>query len=107
MDSHEKYIELCAASTAGELSRDEQQELQQHLAVCASCRRVKHEYEMTVENIVPARARQWLDRWTIRVRFLQASPNGAEFPVCQCIRRSEQRAGGPPVHLSAISDSVG
>jgi hypothetical protein len=56
MNSHEKYLELCAASTAGELSRGEEQELQQHLAVCASCRRVKHDYEMTVANAVPALA---------------------------------------------------
>lgn len=56
MDSHEKYIELCAASTAGELSRSEKQELQEHLAVCASCRRVKQEFEMTVQNAVPALA---------------------------------------------------
>lgn len=56
MDSHEKYLELCAASTAGELSRGEERELQAHLAVCASCRHAKHEYEMTVENAVPALA---------------------------------------------------
>jgi Anti-sigma-K factor rskA/Putative zinc-finger len=56
MDSHEKYLELCAASTAGELSRAEGQELQEHLADCASCRRVKHEYEMTIQNAVPALA---------------------------------------------------
>jgi Anti-sigma-K factor rskA len=56
MDSHEKYLELCAASTAGELSRGEEQELQEHLAVCVVCRRVKHDYEMTVQNAVPALA---------------------------------------------------
>ena len=56
MDSHEKYIELCAASTAGELSRGEEQELEEHLAVCAPCRRLKHEYEMTVQKAVPALA---------------------------------------------------
>jgi Anti-sigma-K factor rskA/Putative zinc-finger len=56
MDSHEKYMELCAASTAGELSRGEEQELEEHLAVCGPCRRLKHEYEMTIESAVPALA---------------------------------------------------
>jgi hypothetical protein len=56
MDSHEKYLELCAASTAGELSRDEQQTLEQHLAVCASCRRAKYEFEKTVQKAIPALA---------------------------------------------------
>jgi hypothetical protein len=54
MDSHEKYLELCAASTAGELSGEEEKKLEEHLAVCASCRRAKHEYEMTVRKAVPA-----------------------------------------------------
>jgi hypothetical protein len=56
MNSHEKYIEMCAASTAGELSRGEEQELKKHLAVCTSCRRMKREYEITVQNAVPALA---------------------------------------------------
>ena len=56
MDSHEKYLELCAASTAGELSREEQQELEKHLAVCASCRQAKRQYEITVQRAVPALA---------------------------------------------------
>lgn len=56
MDSHEIYLEMCAASTAGELSREEEQTLEQHLAVCASCRRAKYEYEKTVQKAVPALA---------------------------------------------------
>jgi len=56
MDSHEKYLELCAASTAGELSREEEQKLEEHLVVCASCRQAKHEYEMTIQKAVPALA---------------------------------------------------
>jgi hypothetical protein len=56
MDSHEKYRDLCAASTAGELSREEEQELEEHLAVCASCRQAKHQYETTVQRAVPALA---------------------------------------------------
>ncbi len=54
MDLHEKYLELCAASTAGELSREEEQELDEHLAVCGSCRQAKRQYEITVQKAVPA-----------------------------------------------------
>ncbi len=56
MDSHEEYLELCAASTAGELSGEEEKKLEGHLAVCASCRRAKHEYEMTVQEAVSSLA---------------------------------------------------
>src|ERR1700691_5902108 len=56
MDSHEKYLELCAVSTAGELSGEEERTLEEHLAVCASCREAKHKFEMTVQRIVPALA---------------------------------------------------
>jgi hypothetical protein len=56
MDSHEKYLELCAASTAGELSGEEERALEEHLAVCASCRQAKHKFEMTVQRAVPALA---------------------------------------------------
>jgi uncharacterized protein YlxW (UPF0749 family) len=56
MDAHEKYLELCAAATAGELSGEEEKTLEEHLAVCASCRRAKQEYEFTVQKAVPALA---------------------------------------------------
>src|SRR5580704_1739659 len=56
MDSHEKYLELCAASTAGELSGEEARTLEEHLAVCAPCRQAKHKFEMTVQTAIPALA---------------------------------------------------
>jgi hypothetical protein len=56
MDSHEEYLELCAASTAGELSADEEQKVREHLAVCASCRRATHQYESAIREFVPALA---------------------------------------------------
>ena len=35
---HDEFLELCALSTAGELTREEQKRLQDHLEVCPSCR---------------------------------------------------------------------
>jgi hypothetical protein len=54
MDAHEKYLELCAASTAGELSAEEELNLEKHLANCTSCRQAKHEFESAIEKSVPA-----------------------------------------------------
>jgi hypothetical protein len=56
MDSHEEYLELCAASTAGELSAEEERKLRGHLATCASCRGARHEFESAVQRAVPALA---------------------------------------------------
>jgi hypothetical protein len=62
MNSHEKYLELCAASTAGELTRDEQQILEEHLAFCGSCRQAKHEFETTLQSAIPALAEELAPR---------------------------------------------
>ena len=51
---HDEFLELCVASTTGELSDDEQKRLEQHLAVCASCREVLRHYESIISNVIPA-----------------------------------------------------
>jgi peptidoglycan hydrolase CwlO-like protein len=51
---HDEFLELCAASTTGELSDDEQKCLKQHLAVCASCREALRQYESIVSDVIPA-----------------------------------------------------
>src|SRR5579863_7654040 len=53
-EPHDEFLELCAASTTGELSDDEQSRLQHHLAVCASCREALRQYESIVSNVIPA-----------------------------------------------------
>ena len=50
---HEEFLELCAISTTGELTEDEQMELREHLAVCAECRQVLREFETTADVGVP------------------------------------------------------
>ncbi len=48
MGSHEEFQELCAAAIAGELTADESERLDAHLAGCPKCRQTKHEYELAV-----------------------------------------------------------
>jgi anti-sigma factor RsiW len=51
---HDEFLELCAASTTGELSDDERMRLEQHLAVCTSCREALRQYESIVSDVIPA-----------------------------------------------------
>ncbi len=51
---HNEFLELCAASTSGELSDDEQKRLQEHLAACAACREALGQYESIVSDVIPA-----------------------------------------------------
>src|SRR5208283_6223813 len=51
---HDEFLELCAVSTSGELTEEEQNRLQGHLAVCPSCREALRQYESVVDRAIPA-----------------------------------------------------
>jgi anti-sigma factor RsiW len=53
MEPHEKFLELCALSTSGDLTEDEGRELQAHLAGCTHCRQALEEFEEAVDLGVP------------------------------------------------------
>src|SRR4030081_2200962 len=53
---HGEFVALSALSTSGELTREEQRRLQEHLAVCASCREVLQQFEEMVSQTIPALA---------------------------------------------------
>lgn len=53
MRPHEEFVELCAVSTSGELSEEEQKRLQDHLATCADCRQALREFEAVADVGVP------------------------------------------------------
>lgn len=57
-ESHERFLELCALSTTGELTAEEQQKLQAHLASCPECRQAVKEFQTVVDVGVPALAPQ-------------------------------------------------
>jgi len=51
---HDEFLELCAVSTSGQLSEEEQKRLQEHLAVCPACREAIREFESVVNDAIPA-----------------------------------------------------
>lgn len=56
MGLHEKFLELCAAATAGDLSTAERIELTAHLSECPDCRRALQDYELVTANGIPVLA---------------------------------------------------
>jgi Anti-sigma-K factor rskA len=54
MSPHEEFLQLCAASTAGELTKEQSRKLAEHLRGCASCREVLEQLQETVKTAVPA-----------------------------------------------------
>jgi len=45
MAPHDQFLELCALSTSGELTEEEQKALRAHLAECSDCRQALKEFE--------------------------------------------------------------
>ena len=53
-EPHDEFLELCAISTSGELTEEEQNKLEGHLAVCQSCREAIQQYQAVVNHAIPA-----------------------------------------------------
>ena len=53
MGPHEKFVELCAISTSGSLTEEEQKDLHAHLAECPDCRQALKEFEAAADIGVP------------------------------------------------------
>jgi hypothetical protein len=53
MEPHEKFLELCAISTSGDLTDAERKDLQTHLAECLECRQALKEFEAAADIGVP------------------------------------------------------
>jgi len=64
---HDEFLELCAVSTSGQLSEEEQKRLQEHLAVCSECRDALREYESVVHDSIPAIGAEHLSEQSSRI----------------------------------------
>src|SRR6202040_139091 len=53
MGPHEEFLELCAVLTSGDLTEEEQKNLQVHLAGCPECRQALSEFEGAADIGVP------------------------------------------------------
>jgi Putative zinc-finger len=53
---HDEFLELCAVSTSGQLTAEEQTRLREHLAVCPSCREALTQYNVVVSQAIPVLA---------------------------------------------------
>ncbi len=52
-EPHDEFLELCAVSTSGQLSQEDQERLREHLAVCPACREALQQYETIVNDAIP------------------------------------------------------
>jgi len=52
-EPHNEFLELCAVSTSGQLTDEEQKKLLEHLAACGSCRETLKQYESVVGQAIP------------------------------------------------------
>jgi len=54
IEPHDEFLELCAVSTSGQLSEEDQRRLQEHLVGCSSCREALQQYEAIIRHAIPA-----------------------------------------------------
>jgi hypothetical protein len=55
-EAHEEFLKLCALSTSGALTEEEQMKLREHLAVCPDCREATKQFATVVDHVIPVAA---------------------------------------------------
>src|SRR5215469_8586308 len=85
---HEEFLELCAISTTGELTEEEQAKLREHVAVCAECRQALKEFEATADIGAPLLAAELANQ----DQRDSASAVSAEVPEGTTVRSASAEA---------------
>ena len=64
---HDEFLELCAVSTSGQLSEEERNRLQEHLANCPECREALRDFDSVVHDAIPAIGAEELAQQSSRI----------------------------------------
>jgi hypothetical protein len=78
---HEEFLELCAVSTSGDLTGEEQKRLQTHLSGCAECRQALKEFEAAVDFGAPLLASKLCAVSSEEAALPQAPQTGSAEPL--------------------------
>ena len=109
IEPHDEFLELCAVSTSGQLSEEDQRRLREHLAVCSSCREALQQYEAIIRHAIPAiGAEETPENLEAGPRW---SEKQAESALFERIARDEggggiERTGPIPPHRETSSRRV-
>jgi hypothetical protein len=100
MGPHDKFLELCAISTSGDLTGEEQKDLQAHLVECPDCRQALKEFEAAADIGMPLlhsqlSGRDSLETDSIPIEAAKAAP----APVTEQMETA--RGGREPLEQSS------
>lgn len=101
-EPHSEFLELCAVSTSGQLTDDEQKKLQEHLVVCQSCRETLKQYETVVNQAIPAIAASEASEHPAHAE--PDSSWSAEQAETAFFERLELEQGAKPNHSNRTTD---
>jgi Putative zinc-finger len=96
MKPHEKFLELCALSTSGDLTEDESRELQAHIAGCSQCRQALEEFEAAVDLGVPLLATKLAGPPAEYVPVTESAPVESS-PSMVATSNAQQLKGNSPI----------
>jgi hypothetical protein len=100
IEPHQKFLELCAISTSGELTEEEQKDLHAHLAECPDCRQALKEFEAAADIGVPLLHSELSGRDSVEPDSL-ASGAAKEVPASAAQHAESARGQREPVEQSS------
>jgi len=100
---HDEFLELCAVSTSGQLSEEEQKRLQEHLVVCPDCREALRQYESVVHDAIPGIGAEQLSEQSSRIDPGPSwSQSRAEKALFERLAREESQPSGVTERKSGV-----